>query len=134
MVSNESTTDRHALPKISAPAQRALTGASITSLDDLATRAEAEIADLHGMGPQALGILRTALAERGMAFRDDRATLPKAIGGPATGALIHAGISSLDDLAGHTEREIAALHGMGPKALGILREALATHGLAFKSG
>lgn len=50
------------------PAQRALAGAGITSLDGLARRTEAEIADLHGMGPNALGQIRDALATRGLAF------------------------------------------------------------------
>jgi hypothetical protein len=30
------------------------------------------------------------------------------------------------------EAELRALHGMGPKALGILREARAARGLAFQ--
>jgi hypothetical protein len=51
------------------PAQRALAGAEITTLADLADRAEAEVAALHGMGPNALKTLRAALAERGLAFR-----------------------------------------------------------------
>lgn len=44
--------DHRPLPKTSAPAQRALTAAGISSLDDLATRTEAEVAVLHGMGPK----------------------------------------------------------------------------------
>jgi hypothetical protein len=34
----------------------------------------------------------------------------------------------LEHLAGVSERELKALHGMGPKALGILRDALAEQG------
>ena len=51
------------------PAQRALTGAGIASLDTLAERSEAAVAALHGMGPNALAILRAAMAERGLRFR-----------------------------------------------------------------
>jgi hypothetical protein len=50
------------------PAQRALARAGIMRLDELAHRTKAEIAALHGMGPQAPGLLRAALAERGLAF------------------------------------------------------------------
>jgi hypothetical protein len=62
---------------------------------------------------------------------DDRFALPKT-SAPAGRALDAAGIRDLRDLARHTEREIAALHGMGPKVLGILREALAAAGLAYR--
>lgn len=52
---------------------------------------------------------------------------------PAKNALFAAGYSHLEDLTGATEAEIARLHGMGPKALGILKAAMAERGLAFKS-
>lgn len=56
------------LPKIGSPALRALNSVGITRLDQLAQFSEAEIAKLHGMGPKALGILKTALAEKGLDF------------------------------------------------------------------
>lgn len=56
---------------------------------------------------------------------------PRAIGRPATRALAAAGYTRLDQLAGVTERDLLRLHGMGPKALGILREALHARGQAF---
>jgi predicted flap endonuclease-1-like 5' DNA nuclease len=56
--------------------------------------------------------------------------LPR-IGAPATGALREAGYTRLEQLAGVPERELARLHGVGPKALRILREALAERGLSF---
>ncbi|MCG2808664.1 MAG: DNA-binding protein [Coriobacteriia bacterium] len=43
------------------------------------------------------------------------------------------GYVSLDQLANATESEIASLHGMGPKAIRLLRDALAERGLAFRS-
>ncbi|BFU43249.1 DNA-binding protein [Krasilnikovia sp. MM14-A1004] len=55
-------------------------------------------------------------------------TLPK-IGAPATRALTGAGYSSLRQLAGVPRAELAKLHGMGPKALGIIEAALDQHGL-----
>ncbi|MEV6515838.1 DNA-binding protein [Micromonospora chalcea] len=51
------------LPKISAPATRALTAAGYTTLRQLAGVPRAELARLHGMGPKALGVIEAALAE-----------------------------------------------------------------------
>ena len=56
------------------------------------------------------------------------------IGAPATRALEAAGYSSLEQLTKITEAELGQLHGMGPKALGILRETLKQKGLSFKAG
>ncbi|ADL46276.1 MULTISPECIES: hypothetical protein [Micromonospora] len=51
------------LPKISAPATRALTAAGYTTLRQLAGVPRAELARLHGMGPKALGVIEAALDE-----------------------------------------------------------------------
>ena len=59
------------------------------------------------------------------------AGLPSGIGRPATGALAEAGYTRLDQLAGVPEHTVAALHGVGPKAMRVLREALAEQGLSF---
>ncbi len=56
------------LPKLAAPARRALAGANITSLQVLSQHTEAEIAELHGIGKNALETLRQALAENGLSF------------------------------------------------------------------
>jgi uncharacterized protein YdhG (YjbR/CyaY superfamily) len=56
------------------------------------------------------------------------------IGVPATRALVAAGYSRLEQLTKVTEAEVSQLHGMGPKALGILRETLKEKGLSFKAG
>jgi hypothetical protein len=61
---------------------------------------------------------------------DPLARLP-AIGAPATRALVGAGHRTLRDLAGVPRPELAALHGVGPKALRIIEEALAAHGLGL---
>jgi predicted flap endonuclease-1-like 5' DNA nuclease len=58
------------LPKISAPATRALANAGITSLSQLAGCRRAELAALHGIGPKALSILEASLAEVGLQLRD----------------------------------------------------------------
>ena len=59
------------------------------------------------------------------------ADLPRGISRPATRALHGAGYTCLEQLAGVSERELGALHGVGPKALRILREALEERGLSF---
>jgi uncharacterized protein YdhG (YjbR/CyaY superfamily) len=56
------------------------------------------------------------------------------IGAPATRALEAAGYSRLEQLTKVTEAEVSQLHGMGPKALGILRKSLKEKGLSFKAG
>ena len=56
------------------------------------------------------------------------------IGSPATRALEEAGYSRLEQLTKISEAELGQLHGMGPKALGILRETLKEKGLSFKTG
>jgi DNA-directed RNA polymerase alpha subunit len=54
------------------PAQRALAGAGIHNLHQLANFSEDEIRKLHGIGPNALAQLRTALAEKGLSFQNDK--------------------------------------------------------------
>lgn len=60
--------------------------------------------------------------------------LPDAIGKTAARAPQQAGVDSLTKVSLHTEKELLALHGVGPKALRILAEALATKGLGFRQG
>lgn len=56
--------------------------------------------------------------------------LPKT-SAPAQRALDSVGIATLAQLSRFRRAEIAKLHGMGPKALGILAQALAAKGLTF---
>ena len=56
------------------------------------------------------------------------------VGAPATRALEAAGYTNLKQLTKVTESELAQLHGMGPKALAILRDTLKAQGLSFKQG
>lgn len=55
------------------------------------------------------------------------------IGAPATRALENAGITSLEQAGDTGIKALAALHGVGPKALKILSEALAQRGLKMKN-
>ncbi|HZN77029.1 MAG TPA: DNA-binding protein [Micromonosporaceae bacterium] len=56
--------------------------------------------------------------------------LPK-IGAPATRALNNAGYTTLRQLAGVPRAKLANLHGLGPKALGIIEDALKEHKLSL---
>jgi hypothetical protein len=56
---------------------------------------------------------------------------PKHIGRTATSALLAAGYTRLEQLTKVRETDIKMLHGVGPKALNILRTMLAEKGLAF---
>jgi len=57
------------LPKIAAPAVRALASIGITRLDQVANQSESELLALHGFGPRALRILNEALEARGQSLR-----------------------------------------------------------------
>ncbi|MEV1118450.1 hypothetical protein AB0I91_25575 [Actinosynnema sp. NPDC049800] len=50
--------------------------------------------------------------------------LPKGIGRPATRALTAIGVTTLAQVAGLSDAELLAVHGVGPKAVRVLREAL----------
>lgn len=53
------------------------------------------------------------------------------IGSPARRALAGAGITRMSQLTSVTEADLARLHGVGPKAIRILRQALEAQGLSF---
>lgn len=57
---------------------------------------------------------------------------PRDLSQPALRAFQAAGIETLDQVAHYSERELLALHGVGPKTIRQLRPALAERGLAFK--
>ncbi|HEY1133897.1 MAG TPA: hypothetical protein VGE77_04915 [Nocardioides sp.] len=48
--------------------------------------------------------------------------LPRSIGNPATRALVGAGITTLAEVARRSDEELLALHGVGPRAVRLLRE------------
>jgi hypothetical protein len=56
------------LPDLAAPARRALAGAGIASLEDLAKITRRDLERLHGMGPNAIAKLQKAMDEAGLAF------------------------------------------------------------------
>jgi hypothetical protein len=57
------------IPKIGAPATRALAAIGVKRLDQLVNYSEAELLALHGFGPRALRILTEALSAAGLSLR-----------------------------------------------------------------
>ena len=57
--------------------------------------------------------------------------LPRNIGAPATRALTAAGYTELSQLANVPAAELSRLHGVGPKALRLLQEALRERGMSL---
>lgn len=60
--------------------------------------------------------------------------LPHAVGKTAARVLQLAGVESLAQAAERTEKELLAIHGVGPKAIRILSSALADQGRSFRDG
>jgi predicted flap endonuclease-1-like 5' DNA nuclease len=144
------------LPKIPKSAVAVLERAGVRTLEDCATWPAEELAALRGFGPKALRTVEAAMREQGLAFdpaSDKRAepinramaeermrgvveptgpsNLPN-IGRPATSALAQIGVRNVEQLAGYSEKEMLALHGVGPKAIRILRPVMAEMGLSFR--
>ena len=73
MEENRVTQQESDLPiGLSAPAHRALVGAGYVRLEQLISLSEAEIKQLHGIGPNALNQLRRALEAKGLSFADEQ--------------------------------------------------------------
>jgi len=58
--------------------------------------------------------------------------LPPSIGNVAARALSLHGFTTLTALTAASERELLDIHGVGPKAIRILRDRLAERGLSFR--
>lgn len=57
---------------LSRPAQRALAGAGYSRLEQFTQLSEADVLQLHGMGPKALEQIRCALAAKGLSFAEGK--------------------------------------------------------------
>jgi len=53
------------LPSIGRPANSALLGIGVTTLDQVAELGRAQLLALHGVGPKAVRLLEAALADQG---------------------------------------------------------------------
>jgi hypothetical protein len=58
--------------------------------------------------------------------------LPDEIGKTAARELSVHGITSLRQVAEHSKKDLLAIHGVGPKAIAILGDALAAKGLDYR--
>ena len=67
------------------------------------------------------------------AQRKPKAGFLSQISAPARRALESNDISSLKQISEYSEIEISALHGMGPKAISVLKDALKENNLNFKT-
>jgi hypothetical protein len=65
----KSTPTENDLPKLSAPAHRALAAAGVNHLKGLTKFSEAEVKKWHGIGPTAMEQLNRAMKEKGLSFR-----------------------------------------------------------------
>lgn len=52
---------------------------------------------------------------------------------PARNALLAEQIDTLEKLSRYSEKDVLALHGVGPSSMPVLRQHLAQAGLAFKN-
>ena len=62
-----------------------------------------------------------------------RAEFPKGVGNPALRALAARQLTTMEHLTAVTEKELLGMHGIGPKAVRILRDALYLRGLVFRA-
>ena len=89
-------------------------------------RAERGIDKFTGLAdPQELNMNKKTVADESMN------EWPLRRENPARRALAEVGITQLRQLAKFSEQELLKLHGVGPKAIRLLRAALSTHGLDF---
>jgi hypothetical protein len=56
---------------------------------------------------------------------------PKGMSKPSLRALASLGVTRLEQTTRFSERRLAALHGMGPKAIEVIKTALAAEGKAL---
>ncbi len=82
----------------------------------------------YRLSPRGEAVVDDGGPPRGRPARPAGTPLPK-IGAPAARALRAAGLTTLEAVAAVPDRELAAMHGVGPVALAALREALAEHGV-----
>ena len=62
----------------------------------------------------------------------EKPEFPKGVAKPAVRALSSVGVVRLDQVTRFSEAELLALHGMGPKAIRLIKEALRAKGKSLK--
>jgi hypothetical protein len=63
---------------------------------------------------------------------EEKTRWPKGMGAPARNALESLGVMSLDDAATLSEKELLAIHGVGPKAVAVIKAALHDQGKSLR--
>ena len=81
--------------------------------------------------PAGAGASAEPAAQPGRLGGKQPRSLPAGLAKPAQRALATAGYTTLDQLTQVSEQDLSRLHGMGPKAIRQLRDALAAAGLGF---
>ncbi len=71
MTHNDNVVESDLPTGLSKPAIRALTGAGYLRLEQFTKLNEAEVLELHGMGPKAMDLIREALTAKGLTFSKD---------------------------------------------------------------
>jgi len=56
------------LKKLARPAQRAILGTGVTTLEQLSKMTEEEISNIHGIGKNALEVIKSTLKENGLSL------------------------------------------------------------------
>jgi hypothetical protein len=69
MVQNENEVESDLPSGLAKPAQRALSRAGYLHMEQFTLVSEDEVMELHGMGPKAMGQIRSALEAKGLAFK-----------------------------------------------------------------
>lgn len=64
-------------------------------------------------------------------YPHDGSDLPANLPRPAHRALSQAGLTRLEQVAERRERDLLQLHGVGPKAIRLLKQELEARGLSF---
>jgi hypothetical protein len=61
--------DAHFLSELAAPARRALEKEGLITLQMLAATTKSELLQLHGVGPNAIGVIENAMERVGLTFK-----------------------------------------------------------------
>ncbi len=85
----------------------------------------------YRLSPRGEAVLDHGGPPRERAPRPGGTPLPRSTGAPATAALRHVGVTTLEQVVTWTAADLAALHGVGPVAIARLGEALRERGQAF---
>jgi DHA3 family multidrug efflux protein-like MFS transporter len=86
---------------------------------------------VHYQKQQALPVQGEISMAKNIVFNESESDLPAGLAKPAQRALAAAGYSRLEQFTKLCEADVLKLHGMGPKALEMIRHALAAKGLSF---